>query len=200
MPSKYGFDTEEDRKRMRREAENEKAKEEARIDAQAQAYRDEMREIFRRVSGAVRDVLLDYATATYPHATDDHKVTEDFSGQRGFGGPVWLLGSSPEHLLYRVGVERRRRFEHGRVIRGGTVLGAGWVEEEPSLSLARGDVKKREWGSGYEEGWIREDKAVASALHRATGLTVNADGVGQVPSDRPRYTGSGGYRPPGYGP
>jgi hypothetical protein len=187
MPSKYGFDTEEDREIKRRKAKEAEAREKAKIDAQVQAERAEKEEIFRRVSGAVRDVLLDYATATYPHAKDDHKVTEDFSYQRGFDAPLWLLGSSPEHLLYKVALERRRMFEPGRVLRGGTRLGAGWVDLGPSLFLARGDVKKREWGSGYEDGWIGEDRAVAYALHRATGLTVNADGVGQVPSDRPPY-------------
>jgi hypothetical protein len=161
MPSKYGFDTEEDRERKRREVENKKAREEARIEAQAQAHRAKMQEIFRRMSGAVRDVLLDYATATYPHAKDDHKVTEDFSEQRGFGGPVWLLGSSPEHLLYYVGVGRRTRIEPVKVLRLGTRLGGETVELEPGLFLRRGDVKKREWGSGYEDGWEGEDRPVA---------------------------------------
>src|SRR5688572_12225493 len=109
MPSKYGFETEEDRERRRREVENEKARQKAREEAaRERAYWGELQQTSRQISGAVRDVLLDYATATYPYAKDDHKVTEvlDVIGHGYEDRPCWRLGSSPEHLLYSVCVSR----------------------------------------------------------------------------------------------
>jgi hypothetical protein len=91
---------------------------------------------------AVRDVLMDYVTATYPYDKDKHKVTEDPRGCK------WHVGSSPEKALYTVMVMRIRS-------------GSG----DPDVCEQKLEVRDGRYAYG-------DGERIGYALHETTGLPV----------------------------